>query len=108
MKDMINYSDFQKLELVVGKILKAERVQGTDKLMKLMVDIGHEIQLIAGISQSYSADDLVGKNIVVLANLEPKKLKGLESQGMLLAADDNGKPILLTPDKKVDAGSNIM
>src|SRR3989344_4296629 len=115
MKDKISYDDFQKLDLVIGKIKSAERVPGTDKLIRLVVDIGEERQIVAGIAQYYSEEDLVGSNIVVLANLEPKKFKGLESKGMLLAADTtkrnplcvhkgigclccvDGKPILLMP-----------
>ncbi|MBI5332388.1 MAG: methionine--tRNA ligase [Candidatus Aenigmarchaeota archaeon] len=110
MKELIGYADFQKLELRVGMIKKAEHVAGTDKLMKLQVDIGEkdDIQLVAGIADSYSAGELIGRNIIVLANLVPKKLKGLESQGMLLAAVVDGKSVLLTIDRNAEPGAVVM
>lgn len=96
----------KKIELKVGKILAAERVEGSDKLVKLSVDIGEVRQIIAGISKFYEPEVLVGRQVVVVANLEPRMLMGLESQGMLLAADDDG-PVLLTLDKEVKPGSEI-
>ena len=106
---MINYDDFSKIELKVAKVLTAERVEGSEKLLKLQIDLGTEQrQLIAGIGKAYQPEDVVGKNIVIVANLEPRKLMGLESQGMLLAASEpDGLPILLTPDKEISAGSGI-
>lgn len=106
---MINFEDFQKVDLRVGKIIEAEKVDGSDKLLKLLVDLGLEIgqrQIIAGIQQFYAPEDLVGREIVVAVNLEPRVLCGLESQGMLLAANDNG-PVLLMPDKEVAPGVKI-
>ena len=109
MKELITYADFQKLELRTGRIKSAERVAGTDKLMRIIVDIGSgERQLVAGIAETYSADELIGKNIIVLANLAPKKLKGLESQAMLLAAVVDNKPVLLTTDKNTEPGAAVM
>ena len=106
---MINFEEFQKIDLRVGKIIEAERVDGSEKLLKLLVDLGLEIgqrQIIAGIQQFYASEDLVGREIAVVVNLEPRVLCGLESQGMLLAANDNG-PVLLTPDKEVAPGVKI-
>ena len=105
---MISFEEFQKIELKIGKILEAERVEGSEKLLKLKVDLGNETrQLIAGIGKTYQPDDLIGKEIAVVANLEPKSLMGIESQGMLLAADVEGKPILLKPDEEVPPGTKI-
>ncbi len=106
---MITFEDFQKLDLRVGKITVAENVEGSDKLLRLLVDLGPEIgerQIVAGIVQFYQPEDLIGQQIVVVVNLEPKIFKGLESQGMLLAADDKG-PVLLSPDKEVAPGTKV-
>ena len=104
----ISFDDFKKLDIRIGKIIAAEKVEGTDKLLKLKIDLGNEErQLVAGIAEVYQPEELVGKQIPVLANLEPKKFKGLESQGMILAADDNGRPILLHPEKEIPAGSIV-
>jgi len=107
---MINFEDFKKLELRVAKILEAEKVEGAEKLLKLKIDLGREQrQLIAGIAKYYRPEELIGKEIVVAANLEPKTIFGLESQGMILAArNEQTKEIaLLVPDKKVGPGSLI-
>jgi len=104
----INFEEFQKIDLRVGKIIEAEKIEGTDKLLKLKVDLGEEErQLVAGIAKFYQPEDLIGKEIVVVANLEPKILRGVESQGMLLAADVEGKPVLLKPDQEVPPGTKI-
>ena len=104
----INFEEFQKIDLRVGKIIEAEKIEGTDKLLKLKVDLGEEErQLVAGIAKFYQPEDLVGKEIVVVANLEPKTLRGVESQGMLLAADVEGRPVLLKPDQEVPPGTKI-
>lgn len=105
---MINFEDFKKLDLRIGRIVEAERVEGSDKLVKLRVDIGdEERQLVAGIRSSYAAEDLPGRDIVVLVNLVSRSIMGFESQGMLLAVDSDSGPILLMPDKPVRAGSKI-
>lgn len=105
---MINFEDFQKVDLRVGKIIEVERVKDSEKLLKLQVDLGAEKrQLVAGIAQFYQPEDLIGREIVVVVNLEPRTLKGVESQGMLLAADDEGKPVLLKPDEEVSPGTKI-
>lgn len=105
---MISYDDFAKLELKIGKIRSAERIEGTDKLVRLEVDLGVERrQLVAGIGLSYQPDELVGKEIVVVANLESRTIKGVESQGMLLAASGEEGPVLLAPEKEVPPGSGV-
>jgi methionine--tRNA ligase beta chain len=105
----IAYSDFQKLELVVGKIEEAEKVPNTGKLVKLSINIGSETRiLVAGVADVYEPEKLVGKSVVVLANLEPKMLKGIESKGTILAAVQNGKPSLLMVDEDVEPGSRVM
>jgi len=105
---MISFEDFKKIELKIGKILKAEKIEGSDKLLLLEVDLGNEKrQIVAGIGKKYESSSLVGKNVVVVANLEPKKLMGYESQGMILAADRGGEPVLLVPEEEVEPGSSV-
>jgi len=105
---MISFEEFQKIDLRVGKIVEAEKVEGADKLLKLKVDLGAEKrQLVAGIAKFYQPKDLIGREIVVVVNLEPKTLIGIESQGMLLTADIEGKPVLLKPDEEVPPGTKI-
>ena len=105
---MIEYGDFAKLEMRVGKVAHAERVEGSEKLLRLEVDMGGEKrQLVAGIGKNYAPEEVAGKKIVVLVNLEPKKMMGLESQGMLLAAWEEGNVVLLTVDKDIKEGANV-
>ena len=95
--DKISIDDFAKLDLRVAQVVSAERVQGADKLLKLIVDLGSEKrQILAGIAKAYSPESLIGRKIVILANLPPRKMRGLESNGMLLAASlgEEGKPVL--------------
>jgi len=104
---MITIDDFSKVELKVAEILSVEDIEDADKLYKLEVDIGDEKrQLVAGIKSAYSKEDLIGRQIIVIVNLEPAKLRGVESQGMLLAADGE-QPIILTPEQKVPNGTKI-
>ena len=99
---MIGYSDFQRLDLRIGKIISSARVEGTDKLIKLEVDLGNENrQIVAGMAEFFEPTYLIGKLVPVLVNLEPRKFRGLESQGMILAADFDGRPILLHPETEV-------
>jgi len=111
MADLIKYDDFAKLDLRVGTIKKAEDIEGADKLYKLEVDVAESKPRIicAGIKKFYSKDELKGKQIIVICNLEPRKMKGIESNGMLLAASnsDDSKVILLAPEKKIDSGSKV-
>lgn len=106
---MITYDDFVKLDLRVAKILNAERVEGSEKLIKLQLDVGElgEKQIIAGIGTVYAPETLIGKQIIIIANLEPRKLMSHESNGMLLAANDENGPIILTPEKETLPGTKI-
>jgi methionine--tRNA ligase beta chain len=105
---MITFDDFKKLDIKIGKILSAEKIIGTDKLMKLEVDFGAEKrQLVAGIAELFTPDYLIGKEIPVLMNLESRNIRGIESHGMILAIDVEGKPVLLHPEREVPPGSVI-
>ena len=107
-KEVIEMSEFAKLDLRIGKIVNAERLTGSGKLIKLSVDVGDEVrQLVAGIAEDYTPERLIGKLVPVLVNMKPAKLMGVASRGMILAVDVNGKPILLHPDKEVPAGSSV-
>ena len=106
----ITIDDFAKVELRVGQIQSAERIQGADKLLKLMVDIGDEVrQVLAGIATGYAPDELVGRKVVLVANLAPRKMRGLESNGMLLAASAgaDGKPVLCTFAEDIPPGAKV-
>jgi methionyl-tRNA synthetase len=107
--DLISIDEFFKTKLVVGTIREAEQVPKSKKLVRLRVDLGEDKlrQLVAGIAERYQADDLVGRQIVVVANLKPAKLMGVESQGMLLAANLEGAPFLLSPDEEVPPGTVV-
>lgn len=112
MESVINFSEWEKLDLRVGQIKKIEDIEGADKLYKLEIDLGKEIgkrTICAGIKHHYSKDDLKNKKVIVFTNLAPRKLKGIESQGMLLAAvsKDESKVILLTPEKDIEVGSKV-
>lgn len=108
MSSNIPFEDFKKLEIKIGKIEEAERVEGSDKLLKLQVDLGDGMrQIVAGIGRFHDPADIIGHEIVVLANLEHREIMGLESQGMLLAADSEEGPVLLRPDREVPPGSLI-
>jgi len=103
----ISMEEFQKMDLRVGKILSAENIKKSDKLLKLRVDIGEERTLVAGIARYYKPEDLVGKTVIVLVNLQPAKLMGVESQGMVLAADGADGVVLATFDKEAKAGAKV-
>ena len=104
----ISYDDFKKLDLRVAKILKVEKIPGKTKIVKGDIDLGDEIRnVIIGGAEFYEPDDLIGKTVIVVANLEPKKMAGVESNAMLLAADINDKPFWLTVDSEVTSGTMI-
>ena len=105
----INYEDFSKLDIRIGKIISAEKILDADKLLKLIIDIGgEERQVVAGIAEVFEDPEvLVGKKTPVLVNLEPRKLRGFESQGMILATSVDGKPVLLRPEEEVPPGSTV-
>ncbi len=108
IKKMITLEDFAKVELKVGKVLEARRVEGSNKLIVMKVDTGEERQIVAGIGKAYSPEELAGKSIVVVTNLQPAKLMGVESQGMLLAAShDEGNLSILTTDREIREGSKV-
>ena len=107
--DNITFDDFMKLDLRVAEIKACEDVPGADKLYKLTIDLGEERTIVAGIKLYYTKEELVGKKIAVVANLEPRKLRGIESHGMLLAAstEDKSSVVLLTLDRDITNGSKI-
>ena len=107
-KKMASYEDFKKLDIRVAAIEKVEKVPNADKLYKLTVDLGEEKRiLVAGLAEFYSQKELTGKKIIMLANLEPRKMRGITSEGMLLAAVDGKIVSVLTPDKEIPSGAKI-
>jgi methionyl-tRNA synthetase len=109
MMDNITFDDFLKVDLRVAEIKACEDVEGADKLYKLTIDVGEERTIVAGIKLYYSKEELIGKKIAVVANLEPRKLRGILSHGMLLAAsnEDKSSVVLLILDKDIPNGSRI-
>ncbi|MBD3367096.1 MAG: methionine--tRNA ligase [Candidatus Eisenbacteria bacterium] len=106
--EMVNFDDFKRLDIRIARVLEAERVEKTDKLLRLKISLGsEERQIVAGIAQQYTPDELVGKSIVVLANLEPATIRGVESQGMLLAASSDDGLALLVPDRDLAPGTKV-
>jgi methionyl-tRNA synthetase len=107
---VITIEEFQRIELRVATILSAERVPGTEKLLKLQIDLGSERrQLVAGIAKHYTPEELIGKQIVVVTNLQTAVIRGIESQGMLLAAstDDSSQLALVTLQRPVPNGCRV-
>ena len=105
---MISIEDFKNIDLRVAKILEAEKIENSDNLLKLTLDLGTETrQIISGIAQYYQPQDLINKEIVMVYNLEPRIIKGIESQGMLLAAKDENNLGLLILDKEIKPGTKI-
>ena len=104
----IDYDDFSKLDLRVAKILTVEKSPGKSRIVKGEIDLGEEKRnVIIGGAEFYEADELIGKTVIAVINLMPKKIAGIESNAMLLAADTNGKPFWLTVDDKVQLGTKI-
>ena len=108
-KDNISFDDFMKMDFRVGTILTAEKVKKADKLLQLSVDLGSETRtIVSGIAQHFNPEDVVGKQVSVLCNLEPRKIRGVESQGMILMAeDDAGKLMFISPTDRIDSGLEI-
>ncbi len=107
-EELITIEEFKKIQLKTAEVLEAERVKGTDKLLRLKIKVGEEErQLVAGVAQHYTPEEMVGKTIVIVANLKPAKIRGVESQGMLLAAHDDGNIVLLTTDRPTGSGKPI-
>lgn len=111
MEGIAQYEDWTKLDLRVAKIINVEEIEGADKLYKLTLDVGTLGRRIicAGIKKYYSNEELTGKKIIYFSNLAPRKLKGVESQGMLLAAgsSETDTCVLITPDRDIEAGTQI-
>jgi methionyl-tRNA synthetase len=107
LKPEIDYEEFSKVDLRVGKILAAEAVPKSNKLLKLKIDIGEERTIVAGIGKDYTPAELIGRKIVIVANLKPAKLMGVESYGMLLATDTDKGLTVLTFDREAKTGAKI-
>ena len=109
MSDQITSEDFKKTEIRIGKILSAEKVANADKLLKLQVDFGEfQRQIISGIAENFTPEEVVGKSLPFIVNLQYRKFKGEESQGMLMATGVDGKIILLEPSEEVPAGTEVV
>lgn len=105
---MITIEEFAKVELKVGKVLEAKRVEGSNKLVVMRVDTGEERQIVAGIGKAYTPEELIGKSIVLVTNLQPAMLMGVESHGMLLAtSDDEGRLSIIIPERQTKEGSKV-
>lgn len=105
---MIDIDKFMEVDLRTGVVRSAERVEGTDKLLKLEVDLGGETRtLVAGVAEVYDAEELPGRSVIVVANLEPATIRGVRSEGMVLAADVDGRPILAGFDTEVPPGQRV-
>jgi methionine--tRNA ligase beta chain len=109
---MITFDEWEKVDVRVGEVKTAAKVEGSDKLIKLEVDFGEEKrQIVAGIAEFYEPDELVGRQCPFLFNLEPRRLRGIESQGMILAVDADGDRkscALMFPDKQVKNGAKVV
>lgn len=105
---MISFNDFKKLDIRVGRILDVNAHPKADKLLVLKIDIGNEVRtIVAGIKNYYEREELIDKKVVVITNLEQKELRGIKSEGMILAAIKDDKVILLQPEKDIDVGAVI-
>lgn len=106
--ETINFEDFIKIDLRIGKIIEAERVEGSNKIIKTIVDLGEEKkQVLAGIGEFYTPEELIDKVVAVVVNLSPKKIMGFDSEGMILAVKDGESLSLLGTDKEIKIGSKI-
>ena len=106
--EMINFEDFVKIDLRIGKIIEAEKVEGSSKIIKTTVDLGEEKrQILAGIGKFYAPEELINKIVIVVVNLSPKKIMGMDSEGMILAVKDDNNLSLLGVDKEIKIGSKI-
>jgi methionyl-tRNA synthetase len=109
LKPIIQFDDFAKIDLKTGTIIAAEKVEKADKLLKLEVDLGFETRtIVSGIALHYTAEEIIGKQVTVVTNLAPRKMKGIESNGMILMAEDqSGKLHFIKPETTIDKGSNV-
>lgn len=102
----ITIDDFARVEMRAGQVLEAQKVEGSRKLVRMKVDIGSEVrQVVAGIAEAYEPDTLVNRKVVLVVNLKPAKIMGIESNGMIVAASDGAKPVLATFTEEVRNGS---
>ena len=108
-KETVSFEDFTKIDMRTATVLEAEKVPNTDKLLKLTIDTGIDIRtIVSGIAEYFNPQDMVGKQISIVANLEPRKIKGIESKGMILMAEDTeGKLVLVSPLENIGNGSVI-
>jgi len=108
-KPEIVFDDFAKIDLKVGKIISAEKVEKADKLLKLSVDLGFETRtIVSGIALHFKPEDIVGKQVTVVVNLAPRKMRGIESNGMILMAEDSeGKLHFINPETDINAGAGV-
>lgn len=108
-KDIITFDDFEKIDLRIGTILEAKKVEKADKLLQIKVDIGVDVRtIVSGIAESFSPEELIGKQVTVVLNLAPRKIRNIESQGMLLLTQNsNGKFSFITPDDIIENGSSV-
>jgi len=108
-KQNITYDEFSKMDIRIGTILEAERVPKTQKLMKLLIDTGIDKRtIVSGIAEYFTPEEIVNRQVAILINLEPRKIKGIESHGMILTAEDSdGKLRFVIPGEKVDNGSTV-
>lgn len=108
-KPEITYDDFDKLDLRVGKIITSEKVENADKLLKFSVEVGNEVRtIVSGVANYYKPEELLNKNVVIVANLKPRKIRGIESVGMILyAEDENDNICFVTPSKDMPSGSQV-
>jgi len=108
MSEMITINDFNRLDIRIGKIITAEQIPKSKKLIKITVDLGNERRtLVAGIAETYTPESLTGKLVPILTNLQPVTLMGVQSNGMILAADMESKAIVLTVDREVTPGTKV-
>jgi len=112
MEGIVEFGDWDKIDLRVAEIKTIEEIEGADKLYKLILDVGEDVGeriVCAGIKEYYSKEELEGKKIILFINLKPRTMRGIESQGMLLAAvsDDHSKVVLISPEKDIENGSNV-
>ncbi|MDD2274528.1 MAG: methionine--tRNA ligase subunit beta [Candidatus Pacebacteria bacterium] len=106
--EIINFEDFIKIDLRIGKIIEAEKVEGSTKIIKTIVDLGEDKkQVLAGIGEFYTPEELIDKVVAVVVNLSPKKIMGFDSEGMILAVKDGESLSLLGTDKEIKIGSKI-
>ena len=105
----ITFEEFKKVEIRIGKVISAEKVENADKLLKLQIDFGgFQRQIVSGIAESFTPEELVGKKLPFIVNLEYRKFRGEESQGMLMAIDANDKTVLLEPAEDVEEGTEVV